>query len=159
MFYRSKTIRGLLEIVPGKRRLGAYRFLPIFFCIGGVMEWIMINVRIGKETFCKCRNLQEPNLSYTRGHFRNLMRDRWYVAGDVVMFVVTSSYSFKKNVHLSSSLISWKHAKLWCQMSFSKQTNAKWLKYILTTKAALNSIHLIVNRTFLHKSQHWTLIM
>ncbi|XP_043968904.1 small integral membrane protein 4 [Gambusia affinis] len=51
MFHRSKTIKGLLSIVPGKQRLGAYRFLPIFFCIGGVMEWIMINVRIGHETF------------------------------------------------------------------------------------------------------------
>ncbi|XP_041859271.1 small integral membrane protein 4 [Melanotaenia boesemani] len=51
MFQRSKTLKDLLDIVPGKRRLGSYRFLPIFFCIGGVMEWIMINVRIGKETF------------------------------------------------------------------------------------------------------------
>ncbi|XP_023154475.2 small integral membrane protein 4 [Amphiprion ocellaris] len=51
MFNRSKTVRDLLSFVPGKRRLGAYRFLPIFFCIGGVMEWIMINVRIGHETF------------------------------------------------------------------------------------------------------------
>uniref|UniRef100_A0AAX7TKS1 Small integral membrane protein 4 n=1 Tax=Astatotilapia calliptera TaxID=8154 RepID=A0AAX7TKS1_ASTCA len=55
MFHRSKTIKDLLNIVPGKRRLGAYRFLPIFFCIGGIMEWIMINVRIGQETFCKCK--------------------------------------------------------------------------------------------------------
>lgn len=51
MFHRSKTIKDLLNIVPGKRRLGPYRFLPIFFCIGGIMEWIMINVRIGRETF------------------------------------------------------------------------------------------------------------
>uniref|UniRef100_A0A3B4ZN59 Small integral membrane protein 4 n=1 Tax=Stegastes partitus TaxID=144197 RepID=A0A3B4ZN59_9TELE len=53
MFIKSKTVRSLLRFVPGKRRFGSYRFLPIFFCIGGVMEWIMINVRIGKETFCK----------------------------------------------------------------------------------------------------------
>ncbi|KAM6924618.1 ubiquinol-cytochrome c reductase complex assembly factor 5 [Xenentodon cancila] len=51
MFYRSKTLKDVLNLVPGKRRLGSYRFLPIFFCIGGVMEWIMINVRIGRETF------------------------------------------------------------------------------------------------------------
>ncbi|KPP76233.1 small integral membrane protein 4-like [Scleropages formosus] len=38
-------------MVPGKRRFGTYRFLPFFFCLGGVMEWVMINVRIGKETF------------------------------------------------------------------------------------------------------------
>uniref|UniRef100_A0A3B4X2W5 Ubiquinol-cytochrome c reductase complex assembly factor 5 n=1 Tax=Seriola lalandi dorsalis TaxID=1841481 RepID=A0A3B4X2W5_SERLL len=52
MFHRSKNLKYVLNLVPGKRRLGTYRFLPIFFCIGGVMEWIMINVRIGKETFC-----------------------------------------------------------------------------------------------------------
>ncbi|XP_068585878.1 ubiquinol-cytochrome c reductase complex assembly factor 5-like [Cebidichthys violaceus] len=51
MFHKSDTVRYLLSLVPGKQRLGTYRFLPVFFCIGGVMEWIMINVRIGKETF------------------------------------------------------------------------------------------------------------
>lgn len=51
MFNRSKTVKGFLSLVPGKRHLGPYRFLPIFFCIGGIMEWIMINVRIGSETF------------------------------------------------------------------------------------------------------------
>ncbi|XP_023285422.1 small integral membrane protein 4-like [Seriola lalandi dorsalis] len=55
MFHRSKNLKYVLNLVPGKRRLGTYRFLPIFFCIGGVMEWIMINVRIGKETFCECK--------------------------------------------------------------------------------------------------------
>lgn len=44
-------MRYFLSLVPGKRQFGTYRFLPIFFCIGGVMEWIMINVRIGPETF------------------------------------------------------------------------------------------------------------
>ncbi|XP_017264898.1 small integral membrane protein 4 [Kryptolebias marmoratus] len=51
MFYRNALVKHLLDIVPGRRRLGPYRFLPIFFCIGGVMEWVMINVRIGRETF------------------------------------------------------------------------------------------------------------
>ncbi|XP_034393911.1 small integral membrane protein 4 [Cyclopterus lumpus] len=51
MFKRSNNVRYLLSLVPGKQRLGPYRFLPVFFCIGGVMEWIMINVRIGTETF------------------------------------------------------------------------------------------------------------
>ncbi|XP_035512283.1 small integral membrane protein 4 [Morone saxatilis] len=51
MFYRSNNVKYLLDLVPGKSRFGTYRFLPVFFCIGGVMEWIMINVRIGKETF------------------------------------------------------------------------------------------------------------
>ncbi|MEE6523944.1 hypothetical protein FKM82_023089 [Ascaphus truei] len=52
MFDRSK-IRNLLELIPGKQRFGIYRFLPFFFILGGSMEWFMINVRIGKETFCK----------------------------------------------------------------------------------------------------------
>ncbi|CAF92214.1 unnamed protein product, partial [Tetraodon nigroviridis] len=51
MFFKNKNIGYFLSLVPGKRPLGIYRFLPIFFCIGGVMEWVMINVRIGKETF------------------------------------------------------------------------------------------------------------
>ncbi|XP_076023223.1 ubiquinol-cytochrome c reductase complex assembly factor 5 [Genypterus blacodes] len=51
MFKRRKNVQYLLSLVPGKRRFGTYRFLPIFFCVGGVMEWIMINVRIGQETF------------------------------------------------------------------------------------------------------------
>ncbi|XP_028849692.1 ubiquinol-cytochrome c reductase complex assembly factor 5 [Denticeps clupeoides] len=51
MYRRSQTIKSILSFVPGKQRFGVYRFLPVFFCIGGVMEWIMINVRIGKETF------------------------------------------------------------------------------------------------------------
>uniref|UniRef100_A0A4W6E4I1 Ubiquinol-cytochrome c reductase complex assembly factor 5 n=1 Tax=Lates calcarifer TaxID=8187 RepID=A0A4W6E4I1_LATCA len=53
MFHKSENLKYLLSLVPGKRRFGTYRFLPIFFCIGGVMEWIMINVRIGRETFCE----------------------------------------------------------------------------------------------------------
>ena len=51
--FKNKNIGYFLSLVPGKRRLGIYRFLPIFFCIGGVMEWVMINVRIGNETFCE----------------------------------------------------------------------------------------------------------
>lgn len=51
MFQKSRNIKYVLSLVPGKRRFGTYRFMPVFFCIGGVMEWIMINVRIGRETF------------------------------------------------------------------------------------------------------------
>ncbi|XP_066452439.1 ubiquinol-cytochrome c reductase complex assembly factor 5-like [Eleutherodactylus coqui] len=45
------TIQTLMDMVPGKQRFGMYRFLPFFFVLGGAMEWFMINVRIGKETF------------------------------------------------------------------------------------------------------------
>ncbi|XP_072553348.1 ubiquinol-cytochrome c reductase complex assembly factor 5 [Salminus brasiliensis] len=51
MINRSNNVKYFLSLVPGKRRLGPYRFLPFFFCIGGVMEWVMINVRMGRETF------------------------------------------------------------------------------------------------------------
>ncbi|XP_041801847.1 small integral membrane protein 4 [Chelmon rostratus] len=51
MLRKSTNLSYFLDLVPGKRVLGTYRFLPVFFCIGGVMEWIMINVRIGRETF------------------------------------------------------------------------------------------------------------
>ncbi|NWQ78851.1 SMIM4 protein, partial [Alopecoenas beccarii] len=47
----NKRVKRLLQLVPGKRRFGVYRFLPFFFLLGGAMEWFMINVRIGKETF------------------------------------------------------------------------------------------------------------
>ncbi|XP_071611803.1 ubiquinol-cytochrome c reductase complex assembly factor 5 [Heliangelus exortis] len=47
----SRRVKQLLQRVPGKQRFGVYRFLPFFFLLGGAMEWFMINVRIGKETF------------------------------------------------------------------------------------------------------------
>uniref|UniRef100_A0A8U8B8D2 Uncharacterized protein n=1 Tax=Geospiza parvula TaxID=87175 RepID=A0A8U8B8D2_GEOPR len=47
----SERLKRLLRLVPGERRFGFYRFLPFFFVLGGAMEWFMINVRIGKETF------------------------------------------------------------------------------------------------------------
>ncbi|KAM6126221.1 ubiquinol-cytochrome c reductase complex assembly factor 5 [Phoenicopterus ruber ruber] len=47
----SKRVKSLLRLVPGKQRFGVYRFLPFFFLLGGAMEWFMINVRIGQETF------------------------------------------------------------------------------------------------------------
>ncbi|XP_059505624.1 small integral membrane protein 4 [Stegostoma tigrinum] len=47
----NSRLKRLLDLVPGKRQFGVYRFLPCFFVLGGVLEWIMINVRIGHETF------------------------------------------------------------------------------------------------------------
>lgn len=42
----------LLEKLAGiKRRLGVYRFLPLFFVIGAGIELFMVKVRIGRETF------------------------------------------------------------------------------------------------------------
>ncbi|XP_056129671.1 small integral membrane protein 4 [Lampris incognitus] len=64
MFSKSKNVRYFLNLVPGKRRFGTYRFLPIFFCIGGVMEWIMINARIGKETFYDVYRRKQSERAY-----------------------------------------------------------------------------------------------
>ncbi|NWH73844.1 SMIM4 protein, partial [Piaya cayana] len=47
----SQRVKRLLQLVPGKQRFGVYRFLPFFFVLGGAMEWFMINVRVGQETF------------------------------------------------------------------------------------------------------------
>ncbi|CAJ0931543.1 unnamed protein product [Ranitomeya imitator] len=48
---QKSTLSTLMDMVPGKKRFGMYRFLPFFFVLGGAMEWFMINIRIGKETF------------------------------------------------------------------------------------------------------------
>ncbi|KAE8612923.1 hypothetical protein XENTR_v10013044 [Xenopus tropicalis] len=47
----GSTFGRLLALVPGKQQFGVYRFLPFFFVLGGAMEWFMINVRLGPETF------------------------------------------------------------------------------------------------------------
>ena len=35
------------------RRLGVYKFLPLFFLLGAGIELFMIKIRVGRETFCK----------------------------------------------------------------------------------------------------------
>uniref|UniRef100_A0A8C5SF79 Small integral membrane protein 4 n=1 Tax=Laticauda laticaudata TaxID=8630 RepID=A0A8C5SF79_LATLA len=52
MSVSSKIIQ-LMNKVPGKKRFGVYRFLPFYFILGGAMEWFMINVPVGNQTFCK----------------------------------------------------------------------------------------------------------
>lgn len=36
-----------------KPKLGPYRYMPAFFLLGAGIEFFMIKVRVGKETFCK----------------------------------------------------------------------------------------------------------
>ncbi|XP_063065417.1 small integral membrane protein 4 [Engraulis encrasicolus] len=66
MFRKNRNVKYFLGLVPGKKRLGTYRFLPIFFCIGGVMEWIMINVRIGRETFYDVYRRKQSERAYQK---------------------------------------------------------------------------------------------
>ncbi|CAH3176930.1 unnamed protein product [Porites evermanni] len=39
------------KLVAFTRRLGVYKFLPLFFLLGAGIELFMIKVRVGRETF------------------------------------------------------------------------------------------------------------
>ena len=45
-------ISALLDKWPGKQRFGVYRFMPVFFVVGAVVEYCMINWRVGPVNFC-----------------------------------------------------------------------------------------------------------
>ncbi|XP_075155282.1 sloth 1 [Haematobia irritans] len=49
----SSTLKRFLDIVPGKKRFGVYRFLPVFFCLGAALEYSMINWTVGETNFYK----------------------------------------------------------------------------------------------------------
>lgn len=60
--YRSTTVQRFLDYIPGKQRLGVYRFLPFFFVLGAALEFSMINWRVGDVNFYtvyKRRRVQE----------------------------------------------------------------------------------------------------
>ncbi|XP_075403620.1 ubiquinol-cytochrome c reductase complex assembly factor 5 isoform X2 [Tenrec ecaudatus] len=65
MFSRAQVKR-LLQCVPGKERLGIYRFLPFFFVLGATMEWIMIKMRVGQETFYDVYRRKASERQYQR---------------------------------------------------------------------------------------------
>nr|XP_004661292.1 small integral membrane protein 4 [Jaculus jaculus] len=65
MSFRAQA-RRVLQRVPGKQRFGIYRFLPFFFVLGGTMEWIMINVRVGHETFYDVYRRKASERQYQR---------------------------------------------------------------------------------------------
>lgn len=63
---QSKTIRYYLDKWPGKKSLGIYRFLPIFFGLGAALEFSMINWKVGSTNFCKLiLNLYTSCLTYS----------------------------------------------------------------------------------------------
>lgn len=47
----SITLRRVLNRWPGKRYLGEYRFLPLFFVLGASLEYSMINWKVGNISF------------------------------------------------------------------------------------------------------------
>lgn len=52
-FTREYIVRYLIKI-PGEKRFGSYRFLPIFFLLGAGLEYLMIHLTVGprKVNFC-----------------------------------------------------------------------------------------------------------
>ncbi|KAM4882196.1 ubiquinol-cytochrome c reductase complex assembly factor 5 [Thomomys bottae] len=65
MVFRDQ-VRRILQRAPGKQRFGIYRFLPFFFVLGGTMEWIMIKVRVGQETFYDVYRRKASERQYQR---------------------------------------------------------------------------------------------
>jgi len=51
MAYRSPSIKKILDSWPGKKTLGIYRFLPLFFALGAALEFSMINWHVGETNF------------------------------------------------------------------------------------------------------------
>lgn len=50
MFY-SRRLARFLDRWPGKKRFGIYRFLPVYFILGAMLEFSMINWRVGEANF------------------------------------------------------------------------------------------------------------
>lgn len=48
---RSQTLKQLLDLWPGKKTFGIYRFLPLFFGLGATLEFSMIHWRVGDTNF------------------------------------------------------------------------------------------------------------
>ena len=59
----SRNLRYWLDKWPGKKTLGVYRFLPLFFILGATLEFSMISVRIGTTNFCKYRLMVWPYIT------------------------------------------------------------------------------------------------
>ncbi|XP_037782577.1 small integral membrane protein 4-like [Penaeus monodon] len=47
----NARLRYFLDKWPGKRYLGMYRFLPMFFVLGAALEFSMINWHVGEVNF------------------------------------------------------------------------------------------------------------
>lgn len=52
-FYWNHGLMRQRKLAAFTRRLGVYKFLPLFFLLGAGIELFMIKVRVGRETFCK----------------------------------------------------------------------------------------------------------
>lgn len=68
--YYSRTLKKLLDAWPGKKYFGVYRFLPGFFIFGGLLEFSMINWRVGETNFCKYIGALQAIGSYEKHLFQ-----------------------------------------------------------------------------------------
>ncbi|XP_047351426.1 small integral membrane protein 4 [Vespa velutina] len=48
-----KRLRKFMQKWPGKKTFGVYRFLPLFFVCGALLEFSMINWQVGQVNFYK----------------------------------------------------------------------------------------------------------
>uniref|UniRef100_A0A6M2DJV1 Putative conserved protein with signal anchor n=1 Tax=Xenopsylla cheopis TaxID=163159 RepID=A0A6M2DJV1_XENCH len=53
MYFRNERLQYFLNRWPGRRTFGIYRFLPIFFVAGAVLEFSMIKWQVGETNFYK----------------------------------------------------------------------------------------------------------
>ncbi|XP_065363054.1 small integral membrane protein 4 [Calliphora vicina] len=67
----NSTIKRILDCIPGKKRFGLYRFLPVFFGLGAALEYSMINWTVGETNFYRtfkkrqAKNYVEEKLHHT----------------------------------------------------------------------------------------------
>ena len=50
-----------LKKVPGEKRFGLYRFLPIFFIFGASLEYLMIHLKAGPNQVNFCKKFKNIN--------------------------------------------------------------------------------------------------
>ena len=51
--WHTGLFQKFVDVWPGKRKLGVYRYLPIFFCMGAALEFVMIKWKVSEVNFCK----------------------------------------------------------------------------------------------------------
>ncbi|XP_005186687.1 small integral membrane protein 4 [Musca domestica] len=68
----SFTLKRILDSIPGKKRFGVYRFLPLFFCLGAALEYSMINWTVGETNFYRTfKRRQAKNYVEEQLHHNN----------------------------------------------------------------------------------------
>lgn len=59
----KRQVKTFLDYWPGKKSIGIYRFLPIFFFMGAALEYSMINWTVGETNFCKLNRILRDGIS------------------------------------------------------------------------------------------------